>query len=77
LSSLNNTGKDQLALLCAQRKVLAFRDQDFADIPIQDALDFGAYFGRHHIMPISGTPKGAPESKHQLLTNCHPQANSN
>lgn len=52
LSRLSNAGKDQLALLVAQRKVVAFRDQDLADLPIQEALDFGAYFGRHHIHPV-------------------------
>jgi alpha-ketoglutarate-dependent taurine dioxygenase len=35
ISKLSNAGKDQLALLVAQRKVVAFRDQDFADLPIQ------------------------------------------
>jgi len=61
LSKLNAAGKDQLALLVAQRKVVAFRDQDFADLPIQEALDFGGYFGRHHIHPTSGSPEGYPE----------------
>ncbi|KAJ5703160.1 hypothetical protein N7488_010708 [Penicillium malachiteum] len=45
LSKLNSAGKDQLALLVAQRK----------------ALDFGGYFGRHHIHPTSGSPEGYPE----------------
>ena len=61
LSSLNSAGKDQLALLTAQRRVLAFRDQDFADLPIHEAITFAAYFGRLHIMPISGCPEGHPE----------------
>ena len=61
LSKLTQAGKDQLALLVAQRKVVAFRDQDFADLSIQDALDFGGYFGRHHIHPTSGSPDGYPE----------------
>lgn len=52
LSKLSDAGKDQLALLVAQRKVVAFRDQDLADLPIQEALDFGGYFGRHHIHPV-------------------------
>ena len=56
LSKLTPAGKDQLALLVAQRKVVAFRDQDFADLPLQEALDFGGYFGRHHIHPTSGSP---------------------
>lgn len=61
LSSLSAAGKDQLALLAAQRKVLIFQDQDFADIPIQKALEFGGYYGRHHIHPTSGSPEGYPE----------------
>jgi alpha-ketoglutarate-dependent taurine dioxygenase len=61
LNKLNAAGKDQLALLVAQRKVVAFRDQDFADLPLQEALDFGGYFGRHHIHPTSGSPEGHPE----------------
>ncbi|RQM08575.1 hypothetical protein DH86_00000283 [Scytalidium sp. 3C] len=61
LSSLSDAGKDQLALLVAQRKVVAFRDQDLADLPIPDALKFGGYFGRHHVHPTSGSPEGYPE----------------
>ncbi|MCJ1238033.1 hypothetical protein MMC14_006021 [Varicellaria rhodocarpa] len=61
ISKLSDAGKNQLALLTAQRKVLAFRDQDFADLPIHEALNFGGYFGRHHIHPSSGSPEGFPE----------------
>ena len=61
LSQLNDAGKDELALLVAQKKVVAFRDQDFAKLPIDKALDFGRYFGRIHIHPTSGAPKGFPE----------------
>ncbi|KAF2435857.1 TauD-domain-containing protein [Tothia fuscella] len=61
LSSLTKEGKDELALFVAQKKVVAFRDQDFASLPIQEALDFGGYFGRHHIHPASGAPKGYPQ----------------
>jgi len=61
LSKLTKEGKDELALYIAQRKVVAFRNQDFADLPIQEALNFGGYFGRHHIHPTSGGPKDHPE----------------
>jgi taurine dioxygenase/sulfonate dioxygenase len=61
LSKLSAAGRDQLALLVAQRKVVAFRDQDFADIPAKDQLEFGSYFGRHHIHPTSGSPESLPE----------------
>ena len=61
LSSLSDAGKDELALLVAQKKVVAFRDQDFASLPIEKALEFGRYFGRLHIHPASGAPAGYPE----------------
>jgi len=61
LSSLSDAGKDQLARYVAERKVVAFRDQDFADLSIPDALKFGGYFGQHHVHPTSGSPKGHPE----------------
>jgi sulfonate dioxygenase len=41
--------------------VVAFRGQDFKDLPIAEALKFGGYFGRHHIHPTSGSPEGHPE----------------
>lgn len=61
LSSLSNAGKDQLARFVAERRVVAFRNQDFADLPIEKALEYGGYFGRHHIHPTSGSPEGYPE----------------
>lgn len=38
-----------------------FRDQDFARLPIEKALEFGGYFGRHHIHQTSSAPKGFPQ----------------
>lgn len=61
LSKLNNAGRDELARFVAEKKVVAFRDQDFADLPIQEALDFAEYFGPSHIHPASGAPKGFPK----------------
>lgn len=61
LSELTNKGKDELALLVAQKKVVAFRDQNLADLPIEQALEFGKYFGRLHVHPTSGAPAGYPE----------------
>jgi len=61
LHELSDAGKDQLALLVAQKKVVAFRDQEWAKLPIQQVLDFAGYFGRHHIHPTSGAPPGYPE----------------
>lgn len=61
LSSLSAAGKDELSRFVAERKVVAFRGQDFASLPIDKALEFGGYFGRHHIHPTSGSPEGFPE----------------
>ncbi|CCC07209.1 hypothetical protein SMACR_08590 [Sordaria macrospora] len=61
LSALTSAGKDELARFIAERKVVAFRQQDFADLPIEEALKVGEYFGRHHIHPTSGSPEGFPE----------------
>lgn len=61
LSKLSKAGKDQLALYVAQRRVVAFRDQDFASLPIQEVVDYAGYFGRHHMHQTSGAPKGFPE----------------
>ena len=56
LASLSNEGMDQLSLLCAQRKVLAFRDQNFKDLSISQILDWCAYYGRPSIHPVGPTP---------------------
>ena len=61
LSKLNDRGKDELALLTAQNKVVVFRNQDFADLPIEQALDLGRYFGKLLIHPTTGAPAGFPE----------------
>lgn len=52
LSRFSNVQKDQLALLLAQRKLLVFRDQDFAELAIQEAIDFAAYFGPPYSMLV-------------------------
>lgn len=60
LSKLNRAGQDELALFAAQKKLVAFRNQDFASLPIQEALDFAEYYGPSHIHQTSGAPKGFP-----------------
>ncbi len=60
LNKLDRAGQDELALFVARKKVVAFRDQDFASIPIQEALDFAEYYGPSHIHQTSGAPKGFP-----------------
>ena len=61
LSQLSDAAKDELALFVAQKKVVAFRQQDFANLSIADALKVGSYFGRLHVHPTSPAPAGHPE----------------
>ncbi|BGP00954.1 putative Alpha-ketoglutarate-dependent sulfonate dioxygenase (putative) [Rhodotorula toruloides] len=62
LHQLDERGRQQLALFVAQRGVVAFRDQDFADQdPTWMIEDWCKFFGRPHIHPCSGAPKGYPE----------------
>lgn len=61
LSQLDDKGKNDLALLVAQRGVVVFRDQDFATRGPEFAKEFGSYFGPLHVHPTLGTPEGYPE----------------
>lgn len=62
LDKLDKTGREQLALYVAQRGVVAFRDQDFIDREPEWLInDWAKFFGRPHIHPVSGEPKGWPE----------------
>ncbi|GJN92756.1 hypothetical protein Rhopal_005794-T1 [Rhodotorula paludigena] len=62
LHELDARGRQQLALYVAQRGVVVFRDQDFADqSPEWMINDWCSFFGRPHIHPCSGAPKGYPE----------------
>ncbi|KAL4872998.1 hypothetical protein BDV12DRAFT_182626 [Aspergillus spectabilis] len=58
LSQLTAAGLDQVALLAAQRGVLVFRGQDFADIGPERQLSIAKHFGPLHKHPTMGYPKG-------------------
>lgn len=60
LSSFTEPEKNELALLTAQRGVLVFRDQDFAEIGPQKQVDFATYFGPLQIHPTSAHIKNYP-----------------
>ncbi|KAL9117715.1 MAG: hypothetical protein Q9187_005743, partial [Circinaria calcarea] len=51
IDSLSDRGKNELALLVAQRKVVVFRNQDFVDLPVPQVLEYCSYFGRFSIHP--------------------------
>ena len=61
LSSLTAQAKDEVALLVAQRKVVAFRSQDFKDLPVSSAVDFCRYFGPLTIFPLGPYLPDSPE----------------
>jgi sulfonate dioxygenase len=61
LSALTNKQRDELALLAAERGVLVFKDQDFADIGHERQKEFGAHFGPLHIHGHGGQTKDYPE----------------
>ncbi|KAL3429970.1 hypothetical protein BDV09DRAFT_189650 [Aspergillus tetrazonus] len=61
LSSLTSAQKDDLSLLAAERGVVVFRDQDFADIGPERQRKFGRHFGPLHVHQMGGHIKDYPE----------------
>ncbi|KAF7357331.1 TauD-domain-containing protein [Mycena sanguinolenta] len=60
LSQLSNQAKDELALLIAERKIVAFPDQDFIDAGPDAQQTFMNYFGKPNYQPVSGSIPGYP-----------------
>lgn len=61
LSQLDSAELDDLALLAAERGVVLFRDQNFADIGLEKQRQYGAHFGRLHVHQMGGQIKDYPE----------------
>ena len=61
LDSLTSEAKDEVALLVAQRKVVAFRSQRFKDRPLSAIVDFCKYFGPLVIFPLGPYLPDRPE----------------
>ena len=61
LSGLTRQAKDEVALFVAQRKVVAFRSQDFKNLPIASIVDFCKYFGPLVIFPLGPYLPDRPE----------------
>lgn len=60
LSQISDSAKDELALLIAERKVLAFPDQDLIDAGPASQQAFMNHFGKPNYQPVSGSVKGHP-----------------
>ncbi|KAF7353751.1 TauD-domain-containing protein [Mycena venus] len=62
LAKLSNDERDELALEVSRRGVMVFRgQQDFIDAGGDFWKEFGSHFGRLHVHPTGGYPKGLPE----------------
>lgn len=61
LSQLNPAQLDDLALLAAERGVVLFRDQDFAEIGPDKQRKYGNHFGHLHVHQMGGQIKDYPE----------------
>ncbi|AJV46489.1 BPK_HP2_G0032770.mRNA.1.CDS.1 [Saccharomyces cerevisiae] len=61
LTDLSDAAKDELALLVAQKGVVVFRNQNFADEGSDYVTEYGRHFGKLHIHQTSGHPQNNPE----------------
>ncbi|KAI0706213.1 alpha-ketoglutarate catabolism dioxygenase [Cytidiella melzeri] len=61
VSQLSKEGLDELALFVAEKKVVAFRDQDFKDLSPERQIEIARHFGPIQVHPTSGNAKGYPE----------------
>ncbi|XRM38617.1 hypothetical protein ABZX51_002018 [Aspergillus tubingensis] len=60
LNQLSDAQKDELALLVAERKVVAFPDQDLIDDGPEAQEAFMRHFGKPNYQPVSGSMRGHP-----------------
>ncbi|KAI1385127.1 taurine catabolism dioxygenase [Hypoxylon trugodes] len=69
LSKLTHTGLDEVAFLAAQRGVLVFREQDFADIGFEKQKEVVKYYGPLHKHPTMGYPAGTGPEFHVVYAD--------
>ncbi|KAJ6094577.1 hypothetical protein N7467_002090 [Penicillium canescens] len=60
LSSLTSAGRDELALLISERKVVAFPEQDLIDAGPDAQEEFMRHFGKPNYQPVSGSMTDHP-----------------
>jgi sulfonate dioxygenase len=61
LTQLSSSAKDELALLCSERKILVFPSQEsFLDAGPACQQEFMKYFGKPNYQPVSGSIPGYP-----------------
>ncbi|KAI1497916.1 hypothetical protein F5X99DRAFT_395335 [Biscogniauxia marginata] len=69
VSQLSKEGLDELALLAAERGVLVFRSQDFADVGFGKQREIVEHFGPLHLHPTMGYPKGTGPEFHVIYAD--------
>ncbi|KAI1371560.1 taurine catabolism dioxygenase [Hypoxylon crocopeplum] len=69
LSQLSSAGLDEVALLAAERGVLVFRDQDFADIGFERQRNIVNHYGPLHKHPTMGYPVGTSPEFHVVYAD--------
>ncbi|KAH6658069.1 hypothetical protein BKA67DRAFT_557084 [Truncatella angustata] len=69
LSELSTAGLDEVALLAAERGVLVFRDQDFADIGFDRQREIARHYGPLHQHPTMGYPAGTGPEFHVVYAD--------
>ncbi|KAF7552765.1 hypothetical protein G7Z17_g4094 [Cylindrodendrum hubeiense] len=69
ISKLGASGLDELALLAAERGVVVFRDQDFADVGFDKQLNTVKHYGPLHQHPTMGYPEGTGPEFHVVYAD--------
>ncbi|EWG38589.1 hypothetical protein FVEG_01776 [Fusarium verticillioides 7600] len=69
ISALGREGLDELALLAAERGVVVFRDQDFADVGFDRQREIVKHYGPLHQHPTMGYPKGTGPEFHVVYAD--------
>ncbi|KAK6206825.1 alpha-ketoglutarate-dependent sulfonate [Colletotrichum tabaci] len=69
LTQLSKAGLDEVALLAAERGVLVFRDQDFADAGFDKQREIVRHYGPLHQHPTMGYPEGTGPEFHVVYAD--------
>ncbi|EUC40604.1 hypothetical protein COCMIDRAFT_41097 [Bipolaris oryzae ATCC 44560] len=69
ISALTGEGLDEVALLTAERGVLVFRDQDFADLGFDRQREIVRHYGPLHEHPTMGYPKSTGPEFHVVYAD--------
>uniref|UniRef100_A0A8H7NJ91 TauD/TfdA-like domain-containing protein n=1 Tax=Bionectria ochroleuca TaxID=29856 RepID=A0A8H7NJ91_BIOOC len=69
ISQLGKEGLDEIALLAAERGVVVFREQDFADVGFDRQREIVKHYGPLHLHPTMGYPEGTGPEFHVVYAD--------